>query len=273
VGRWRESVNAHDRHFTYAENIYGADCNVPRLDYNWVTTRMPIVTSLWDDDARTAPSPGTPWTTVMSWNAFKGVLTYQGVEYRSKGAEFEKIVALPKTTQVPLLLAVGGITSPFRWLARHGWETAYRALSNLAQRNKFRQLQCFGWRVADGPSKTSAPEQYQEFIAQSRGEVSTAKNVYVAMRTGWFSSRSACYLAAARPVVVQDTGFGKILRCGEGLIAFNTVDEAVGIEADYARHSEAARAVAVEYFDSGKVLARFIDDAMASDSTGRKHFA
>ena len=118
----------------------------------------------------------------------------------------------------------------------------------------------------DGPSATLTPADYQDFVARSRGEFSIAKHVYVAMRTGWFSYRSACYLAAGRPVVVQDTDFSKFIPTGEGLLAFTTMEEAVDailqVEADYERHAKAARALAESYFDSDKVLSELIKEAM-----------
>lgn len=238
VDRWCKSVAAHDQHFTYAENIHGPDCLVPRLDFRWKTTRMPVVIDLWEPLSRVRPTG--PWTTVMTWNAFKGKLVYKGVEYGSKGAEFEKLMELPQTAGVPLKVAVGGVNAP---------------LDRLSQA---------GWQVADGPSATLTPAMYQDFIASSRGEISPAKHVYVALRTGWFSCRSACYLAAGRPVVVQDTGFSPILPTGEGLVAYGSAEEAAAglasVEADYPRHCAAALEMAREYFDSGKVLARLIED-------------
>jgi hypothetical protein len=271
VDRWCELVDAHDRHFTYAENIYGPDCGVPRLKYRWITTRMPVVRSLWEATAGVETLPSTPWTTVMSWNAFKSPLVYQGTEYKSKGAEFAKILSLPGRTRVPLRLAVGGISSPFKSLSRRGWHNTYRVLSNVTQRIKFQQLKWHGWQVVDGPSHTMTPEQYQSFIAGSRGEVSTAKHVYVALRTGWFSCRSACYLAAGRPAVVQDTGFSHVLPCGEGLLGFDTQAQAAAaldrVQADYARHREAAQALAADHFDSGRVLERFVDDAFTNSDS------
>ncbi len=239
VERWCASVEAHDRHFTYAENIHGSDCLVPRLGFNWKTTRMPVSTEYWRQAAQTAPLG--PWTTVMTWNAFKGKLIYKGVEYGSKGAEFEKLMELPKKVNLPLKVAVGGVNAPLEKLAEAGWE------------------------VADGPEATVTPAMYQDFIASSRGEISPAKHVYVALRTGWFSCRSACYLAAARPVVVQDTGFSSIYPTREGIMAYRTAEGAAeclaSVEADYKRHSAAALEIAKEYFDSGKVLQKLIEDA------------
>lgn len=243
VERWCTGVAAHDRHFTYAENIYGADCAVPRLEYRWQTTRMPIVLDLWKPLAQPVAKADAPWTTIMTWNAFKGKLVYKGIEYASKGAEFEKLMHLPRALPFPLKVAVGGVNAPLEKLAETGWQ------------------------VVDGPEATVTPERYQDFIAGSRGEISPAKHVYVAMRTGWFSCRSACYLAAGRPVVVQDTGFTAVIPGGKGILPFDTAEEAESalrsVESDYRRHARAALEAAHEYFESGKVLRQFVEDAMA----------
>lgn len=244
VDRWCASVAAHDRHFTYAENIHGSDCIVPKLDFDWKTTRMPTVLDLWEPVAAGAPSPTAPWTTIMTWNNFKGKLTYRGVEYFSKGTEFEKIMGLPGQVTVPLKVAVGGIRAPVELLSRSGWQ------------------------VIDGPEATVTPAMYQSFIGASRGEISTAKQVYTAMRTGWFSCRSACYLAAGRPVIVQDTGFTSVIPPRSGLLPFTTAEEAKAaieaVEADYGVHARGARAAAAEHFDSGRVLHRFIEDVFTT---------
>jgi hypothetical protein len=242
VDLWCSSVDAHDRHFTYAENIHGPDCLVPKLDYRWKTTRTPISIEHWEHLANIKPTG--PWTTVMTWNAFKGKLIYRGVEYGSKGAEFEKLIDLPASVYMPLKVAVGGIDAP---------------LARLSQG---------GWQVVDGPGATLTPSMYQEFIGSSRGEISPAKHVYVALRTGWFSCRSACYLASGRPVVIQDTGFTPFIASGEGIIAYNTAKEAalgiIEVEREYSRHSAGALDLARQYFDCGKVLQKLIDDAYAS---------
>ena len=238
VDRWCSSVDAHDRHFTYAENIHGPDCLVPRLGYDWKTTRMPICIEHWEHLAGLRPKG--PWTTIMTWSAFKGKLIYKGVEYGSKGAEFEKLINLPAMVNVPLKVALGGVNAP---------------LARLSQA---------GWQVADGPEATATPAMYQDFITSSRGEISVAKQVYVELRTGWFSCRSAGYLSSGRPVVVQDTGFTPVIESGEGIIAFNTAEEAalglMEVESEYERHAGAALEMARRYFDSSKVLQKLIDD-------------
>jgi hypothetical protein len=64
---------------------------------------------------------------------------------------------------------------------------------------------------------SSEPEPYAQYITQSRGEFTVAKDQNVRLRSGWFSDRSATYLASGRPVITQDTGFGNILPTGRGL--------------------------------------------------------
>jgi hypothetical protein len=244
VGRWCESVAAHDRHFTYAENIDGPDCLVPKLGFAWQTTRMPMCLDAWRPLANVPVAAGAPWTTVMTWNAFKGRLIYRGVEYKSKGSEFEKLMDLPQRVAAPFQVAVGGIGAPLDRLATAGWD------------------------VVDGPATSLTPEHYQRFIAASRGEVSAAKHVYVAMRTGWFSCRSACYLASGRPVVVQDTGCSRVLPVGRGLMTFATADEAAAaievVEADYQAHARAAVEFAAVHLDAGRVLTEMITKIFAS---------
>jgi hypothetical protein len=124
-----------------------------------------------------------------------------------------------------------------------------------ATRLREEHLRCpaHGWLAEDGPSVSLTPDAYRNYIAASRGEVSVAKNVYVALNTGWFSCRSACYLAAGRPVVVQDTGFSRLIATGRGLHAFSDTDQAAeairAVGPDYAREACSARAVARADFD------------------------
>ena len=243
VDRWAGQVSAHDRFATYAENIASPDCLVPTLGIDWLTTRMPVVCDLWQDAG--ARAPDNAWSTVLTWNAFKGALLLDGVEYRSKDAEMERIIDLPSRSAADITLALGGMDAPADRLREHGW------------------------RVIDGPAATITPEQYQSLIRTSKAEISPAKHVYAALRTGWFSCRSACYLATGRPVVVQDTGFGAILPTGEGILSFSDLDGAVAgiraVEADYKRHSRAAREVAEAYFDSDKVLGEMLDAAFSKE--------
>ncbi len=121
------------------------------------------------------------------------------------------------------------------------------------------------WRVADAARVACDLDSYRQYIRSSKAEWSVAKNGYVRGQAGWFSCRSACYLAAGRPVVVQDTGFGGVLPTGEGILSFRTMEEAAAaireVESGYDRHAKAARAIAEEHFDSDKVLTRLIEEA------------
>ena len=240
VQRWRDSVDAHDVFCTYAECIGRPECKVPTLGRQWIPTRMPVVMDLWQ--LPEAPT-SRPWSTVMTWNAFRGPLTYQGVEYGSKGTEFERIIQLPSNSNTSFQIAVGGIEAPIERLRSHGWI------------------------VEDAPGATRTASQYQSFIQNSCGEISTAKNVYVALQTGWFSCRSACYLASGRPTVLQDTGFSDVLPASSGVAVFTDVKQAeeglLRIEADYPACCNAARDFAGDHFAAEGVLTRLLEDCFA----------
>jgi hypothetical protein len=237
-GGW--SMSDYMQHQTYGENIGSADCTIPSLPIDWRTTRMPVVMDYWTTDL----SPhGDSWSTVMTWNPYSTPIEYRGRQYGGKDIEFHLVECLPSATVSHFRIALGG-------------------------GGPIERLRSLGWEVVDGPNNSRTPAAYGEFISHSRGEISVAKNIYVSMKTGWFSCRSACYLASARPVVVQDTGFSKFLPTGEGLFAFSTTDEAVAaieaVESDYERHCRAAREIAEEYFDARKVLSKLLDDAFSS---------
>jgi hypothetical protein len=120
-----------------------------------------------------------------------------------------------------------------------------------------------GWQLLDPARVAGTPGAYRTFIQGSKAEFGIAKSGYVASRCGWFSDRSLCYLASGRPVFAQETGFSRFLPTGEGLFAFETVDDVLSVlealNTDYARHARAARAIAEAFFDSDKVLARLLE--------------
>jgi hypothetical protein len=220
---------AHDFFFTYAERIGRPGCALPLLGLDWKPTRPPVVRDCW----RPEP-PGDTWTTVMTWKNFAETIEYGGVVYGTKEMEFARVEELPRRIGARMEVAVGGADPP---------------------RQRWRDL---GWSVLDSQAVSVTPNDYRSYIARSRGEFSVAKNVYVATRSGWFSCRSVCYLAAGRPVVVQDTGFSEFLPTGRGLFAFSDLEGAVraveAVESGYASHQEAAREVARAHFDSDRVL-------------------
>ena len=223
---------AHDHFFTYAELIGTQQCGLPTLGLAWQPTRPPVVLDLW------RPKPaGERWTTVMSWRELKPI-DYQGRRYGGKEVEFERIEPLPRHTTAALEIAVGGNAPAQRW----------RAL---------------GWSVIDSQSVSGSPNDYRSYVEGSRGEFSVAKNTYVATHCGWFSCRTACYLAAGRPAVIQDTGYSQLFPCGEGVVAFRDLEGAAAglerIEDDYAAHRLAARSFAETHFASERVLGSLLE--------------
>ena len=221
---WR----AHDHFFTYAERIGQPDCALPTLGIQWQPTRPLVVMDCWH-----AEPPGERWTTVMTWNNFGRPIEHAGVRYGTKETEFGRVEQLPRCVDATLEVACGGDPPVARW-------------------------QESGWSVVDSHRVSETADEYRRYVQRSRGEFSVAKNLYVATRSGWFSCRSVCYLAAGRPVVVQDTGFSDVIPAGEGLLAFADLDGAAGaiarVERDYAHHAAAARRVAAEHFDARPVL-------------------
>jgi hypothetical protein len=238
---FREHLEAHHAHFSYGErlsDVAQACPAVPDTGHRWRPMRKPIVLSEWHP---CAPRREV-FTTVMNWTSYHDV-TYRGRSYGQKDEEFARFVDLPgRVAPTALELAVG---------------------SGLTRRAPREQLMQQGWRLVDPMCVCPDLDSYRQYIEFSKAEWTVAKHGYVLGQVGWFSGRSACYLAAGRPVVVQDTGFDCVVPAGEGVLGFRTVDEAAAaiaaVNADYVRHAQAARDVAQQYFDSAKVLSRLID--------------
>lgn len=235
--RERERVSAHDVHFSFGERMPGT---LPDGGVRWLPTRQPILLSAW----RTEEAPRPVYTTVMNWSSYQ-VERWRGRRYGQKNVEFLRCVSLPR--RLP------GVR--FEIACAHG--PGRVAPLTLLERN--------GWQVVDPTTACPDLDGYRRYVQRSRAEWSVAKNAYVRGRTAWFSERSACYLAAGRPVVVQDTGFSEVLSVGLGIVPFTTPAEAVeavrSVEADYARHAHAAHEIAREYFASGVVLRSLLERA------------
>ena len=241
---FRTAVDAHDIHFSYGECLPGA---TPETGHRWHPMRKPILLSEWTP---LAPHRDV-YTTVMNWTSFND-LTFNGQRYGQKDAEFVHFFDLPgKVAPAVLEMAVG---------------------AGKTRRVPRDLLVHKGWRVVDPSDVCASFDAYRDYIEGSKAEWTVAKQGYVVGQSGWFSGRSACYLAAGRPTVVQDTGFGPVLPCGEGILAFRTFEEAVDairrVEDDYQRHAVAARSIAETYFDSDKVLSRLVAVAMNGHSGG-----
>jgi hypothetical protein len=260
--KFLERVDAHDTHFSYGETL---SQSVPATDYHWRPTRQPIVLSEW----RLATPRRESFTTVMNWTSYEP-LVYSGRTYGQKDTEFKRFLELPRQV-APGTMEVA--LSRTQYLKRLAVEDSLPGESGDSADNRtdwtpYDLLTHAGWRVVDALEACGDLDSYRHYIESSRAEWSVAKNAYVQGQPGWFSERSACYLAAGRPVIVQDTGFAGVLPSGEGILSFRTLPEAAAgiqeVETNYQRHAQAARAIAEAYFDSDKVLTSLIDEVMSS---------
>jgi hypothetical protein len=245
--KFRRRLAAHDVHFSFGERLGG---DVPETPFEWRPTRQPVVLSEW--------RPRSPrrdvFTTVMSWASYRP-LRFRGRSFAQKDVELRRFAALPRRARPGSLEVALGSTPHAEWETGGDRTPPQELLARM------------GWRVVDAAQVSADVDGYRAYVESSKGEWSVAKNGYVVGRPGWFSCRSACYLAAGRPVVVQDTGFREVLPTGEGIVAFADEDEAAAaledVEARYAVHARAARELAAAYFDSRTVLARLVEEAAA----------
>ena len=228
AGRLRD----HDSHFTFGLSVGQPDCPVPVDGITWRPTVQPVAIDQWPV---TPVSADAPWTTVMNWASYKPKV-WEGRTYGQKNLEFNKFRDLPSKTSIPLRLAMG--------LGVDGQRPA----------QELRQL---GWDLVEPQEVVPDHRAYRSFLTNSRGEWSVAKHGYVEGKTGWFSCRTACYLAAGKPAVVQETGWSRHLPSDRGVLPFTTVEEAAEglakVTHNYSEHSKAAKEIALEFFDAKKV--------------------
>jgi hypothetical protein len=229
--------DGHTHFATVGLELGASRCTVPTCGIDWIRTLPPVALAHWrpiEQPARHA------WTTVAHWRGY-GSIERDGVSYGQKAHSFRSLFPLPPRTGDCFQVA----------LDIHRDEHA-----------DLGALKANGWRLLDPAAVAGDPIRYRRFVQESAAEVGIAKSGYVASRCGWFSDRSACYLASGRPVIAQETGFGAHLPTGRGLLAFNDLDEATdavaAVRADYAAHVRAARRVAEEHLDSGRVLSNLL---------------
>jgi hypothetical protein len=233
-----ESVlGRHDLHFTVGPNIGTPRSPLPTLGLRWRPIWNPVLSDWWSAGA--APA-GARFTTIAGlW--LNGYQPFAGVTWGPKAEELRRFLRLP---------ALAGEAIELASEAGVGMELAT-------------ELEQHGWRITSAELAAPTAAAYREYIQAAAGEFSCAKGLYVGSRCGWFSDRSACFLAAGRPVVIQDTGLRELLPTGEGLFAVATVEEAADairqIRSDYTRHSARARAIAEEHFDARRVLPRLLE--------------
>lgn len=240
-------LEAHTHHFTFGERIGTSGCPVPTGDFTFLPTRQPVVLDWWAPAGTEdrAPAERLRCTTVASWEQSHKDIIWRGETYTwSKSAEFEKLLGVPSRVDASLELAL--------------------ALDDEAT---LARLRAAGFVVRPARPLSADPEAYRDYIRGSGAEFTAAKDQNVRLRSGWFSDRTATYLAAGRPAVVQDTGFDAALPTGAGLLSFRTPDEAVAalreVASDPLRHGAAALMIAREHFDAETVLARLLRDAGA----------
>ena len=224
----------HCAFFTWGENQHNPDCLVPVSQrFHLIPTRQPILLDWWQ---RFQSGPAETFTTIGNWRQTDSDIMFRGKLYTwSKHTEFGKFLDVPSRTGQSFELA----------------------LSAYAPEDR-RLLEEHGWRVRDSMAFSTDLIEYSQYIGTSRGEFTVAKEQNVALRSGWFSDRSASYLAAGRPVIMQDTAFSNVLPTGEGLFGFRSIDDVEravdAVNSDYQRQSRAASAIAAQCFDYRVVL-------------------
>ena len=236
-----EQLAAHDVLFTYGENLGRPDCGVPIERFTWQPTRQPVVLDFWPP---APPTEHAPYTTIATWRHQNDRVFRGETYYWSKEREFLKVLDLPRRCPAPIELALD-ITP------------------DAPQTEPL--LREHGWRVVPAADVSRDVMVYRDYVRASRGEFTVAKDQNIRLRSGWFSDRSACYLAAGRPVVTQETGFSSILPTGRGLFGWLDEGEIVAavdaIERDYAGNCRAAREIAAEYFAAETVLGSLMERA------------
>jgi hypothetical protein len=230
----------HDHHFTIGENIGRRGCTIPDGGIAWRPIRQPVVLDDWPAIGSTED---VGFTTVASWRGPFGPVAHDGRRYGVKAHEFRKFMALPG--RVPQNVEVALAIEP-------------------GDARDIERLLTHGWRLVDPLAAASDPQRFRRYVQRSGAEFSVAQGIYVGTGSGWFSDRTARYLAAGKPALVQATGFERNLPVGEGLLAFGTLAEAVSearrLAVDYERHARAARAIAESHFDSDAVIGRLLED-------------
>ena len=235
-------LRRHHTLFTFGENVATKRFPVPKHSFKWLPTRQPVVTDLWKTNS--APKDAAVFTSIANWST-SGLkdITWRGRKYLwSKSREFLRFIAAPKKSGEPFELAT--------------------SIKDEPTRQKFERN---GWRLRTPLDLSIDYWLYRDYIAQSKGEFTVAKDQYVRLNTGWFSDRSACYLAAGRPVITQETGFTRLYGGKSGLLAFRSLGEIADavkmINADYKRHSRSAREIACDIFEATKILKSLLDRA------------
>lgn len=236
----RQMVESHTHLFSFGENIGSDDCKIPLLNYVWIPTRQPVVLDLWKNTIETTLFG---FTSIMNWSGRKKI-AFENQEWGQKDVEFEKFKEMPSHVKDIDFEMV--INKPLN----------KESLFNLSE------YETLGWKLLDPHAVVSDASDYRNFIFNSVAEFGIAKETYVKSNSGWFSCRSACYLAAGKPVVTEETQWSKYIPSGNGLFAFTDIESAVDairtVNANLVYHSTRAKEIAHEYFDSNTVLTKML---------------
>lgn len=238
---WEFGLHDHEVFFSVGTKMADDDCEAPRLGHHWHPFVPPIHLPSWR--VAPLPEPEAPITSVTQWSWGSQLRFGNRALNSSKRSAYLRFLDLPAQCAAPLTLAANldprDTTGDREMLLRHGW-------------NLVHPHHCM-----------RTVEAYQRFIHGSKAEIGCAKNVFIELKTGWFSDRSAAYLASGRPVIAEDTGFSDHLPTGLGLLSFTTIDEAAAAVDDlltnYPQHQKAARELAESYFDASRVLPNLIE--------------
>lgn len=232
---------AHELLFTVGANIGTAACALPTGGLDWRPVHQPVALERWPWVEGEDELAG--FSTVASWRGAYGPPEWAGRTLGVKAHEFRRFLGVPAAVGLPFAVALDihpGDAADAARLAQHGF-----ALS--------------------GPEAVSTPDGFRRWVQRSGAEFSAAQGVYVETASGWFSDRTARYLASGRPALVQDTGFGEHLPTGEGLLAFRTPEEAVALagelRAEYPAHRRAARRIAEEHLAGPVAVAPVLEAA------------
>ncbi|MDQ3015472.1 MAG: hypothetical protein M3R25_01935, partial [Bacteroidota bacterium] len=231
-----EYMKSHSHFFTFGLNIGKSDCRIPQFDFIWHTTKKPICLNHWNRPFTSDSDFG--FTSVMNWTERPDFM-YEGESWGQKNKEFKKFYDLPAATN-------------------QKFEIIINRPKDDATSQSMDYLRSCGWQVLSPDVLISDMRNYKSFVQSSFAEFSITKETYVKSNSGWFSGRSAVYLASGRPVITQDTRWSSYIPSGDGAIAIHDFADAVEavneVTKNYEHHSKAAKSIALEYFDSHKVL-------------------
>jgi len=232
-------LEGHDFFFTFGQNVGRPGCRLPVDGIAWRHLRPPVVIDQWP--ARAVTHDG--FTTVASWRGAYGRVESEGRLFGQKAHEFRRFAAAPEV--IPERFEIALQIEP-------------------ADSGDADMMRAHGWSLLDAANVASSPDAFRNHVQGAWAEFSVAQGIYVETNSGWFSDRTTRFLASGKPALVQDTGFGRDLPIGEGLLTFSTLEQAINgaqsIRVRYESHARCAREIAEKFFDSDMVLGRMLEE-------------